>query len=451
MADGKQPTHSSRSNLMSSLPDPHQQNYDAGKRNKNSENINIDQKINDMKISRPLQHNHHSGSREVSCPSDRLVIRSNTATYECTKKNGKGSFGVVYMATNVNTGEVVAIKRVLQDRRYKNRELQIMRMVNHPNIVTLKDSFYETQDDDVFLNLVLDYVPKNLYEVSSVYVKQKRQMPLIYIKLYIYQLCRALAYIHSMGICHRDIKPQNLLIDPETHILKLCDFGSAKILVKGEPNVFYICSRYYRAPELIFGAVDYTQAIDIWSVGCVFAELLLGQPIFAGENSIDQLVEIIKVLGTPTREQIKAMNPTSKEFRLPQIKPHPWNKVFPSGTSEQAIHLISQMLEYTPSKRIGALEACAHPFFDELRRPDLVLPNGRPPPPLFNFLPQELALAHQKSLLHILVPPHAQNQLPHNFQHPVVNTNNSNSNSNNNNNSNTDSNNNNNNNNGRIV
>jgi glycogen synthase kinase 3 beta len=93
----------------------------------------------------------------------------------------------------------------------------------------------------------------------------------------------------------------------------------------------------------------------------------------------------------------------------------------------------------------------AHPFFDELRRPDLVLPNGRPPPPLFNFLPQELALAHQKSLLHILVPPHAQNQLPHNFQHPVVNTNNSNSNSNNNNNSNTDSNNNNNNNNGRIV
>ena len=83
-------------------------------------------------------------------------------------------------------------------------------------------------------------------------------------KLYTYQLCRSLAYIYSLGVCHRDIKPQNLLVHPETHMLKLCDFGSAKILVKGEPNISYICSRYYRAPELIFGATDYTTAIDIW-------------------------------------------------------------------------------------------------------------------------------------------------------------------------------------------
>jgi len=97
-----------------------------------------------------------------------------------------------------------------------------------------------------------------------------------------------------LGICHRDIKPQNLLIDPDSHLLKLCDFGSAKLLVKGEPNVSYICSRYYRAPELIFGASDYTNAIDVWSSGCVMAEMILGEPIFAGESGIDQLVEIIK-------------------------------------------------------------------------------------------------------------------------------------------------------------
>lgn len=115
---------------------------------------------------------------------------------------------------------------------------------------------------------------------------------------------RSLAYIHALGICHRDIKPQNLLVDPSTHILKLCDFGSAKKLIKGEPNVSYICSRYYRAPELIFGCTDYAPAIDVWSVGCVIAELMLGQPLFPGESGVDQLVEIIKVLGTPTREQI---------------------------------------------------------------------------------------------------------------------------------------------------
>ncbi|GMP81306.1 hypothetical protein CsSME_00036061 [Camellia sinensis var. sinensis] len=120
------------------------------------------------------------------------------------------------------------------------------------------------------------------------------------------------------------------VVNPHTHQLKLCDFGSAKVLVKGEPNVSYICSRYYRAPELIFGAIEYMTAIDIWSTGCVMSELLLGQlliqPLFPGESGVDQLVEIIKVLGTPTREEIKCMNPNYIEFKLPQTKPHPWHK-----------------------------------------------------------------------------------------------------------------------------
>jgi serine/threonine protein kinase len=116
-------------------------------------------------------------------------------------------------------------------------------------------------------------------------------------------------------------------VNPHTHQVKLCDFGSAKVLVKGEPNISYICSRYYRAPELIFGATEYTTAIDVWSAGCVLAELLLGQPLFPGESGVDQLVEIIKVLGTPTREEIKCMNPNYTEFKFPQIKAHPWHKV----------------------------------------------------------------------------------------------------------------------------
>ena len=173
----------------------------------------------------------------------------------------------------------------------------------------------------------------------------KTTMPILEVKLYIYQLFRSLAYIHSQGICHRDIKPQNLLLDPSSGVLKLCDFGSAKILVENEPNVSYICSRYYRAPELIFGATNYTTKIgkscespavflptdrnfgDVWSTGCVMAELMLGQPLFPGESGIDQLVEIIKVLGTPTRDQIRTMNPNYMEHKFPQIKPHPFSKV----------------------------------------------------------------------------------------------------------------------------
>ncbi|XP_049769092.1 glycogen synthase kinase-3 beta isoform X1 [Schistocerca cancellata] len=334
--------------------------------------------------------------------------RPQEVSYTDTKVIGNGSFGVVYQAKLCDTGEMVAIKKVLQDKRFKNRELQIMRRLEHCNIVKLKYFFYSSGDkkDEVYLNLVLEYIPETVYKVARHYSKSKQTIPTSFIKLYMYQLFRSLAYIHSLGICHRDIKPQNLLLDPETGVLKLCDFGSAKNLVKGEPNVSYICSRYYRAPELIFGAIDYTTKIDVWSAGCVLAELLLGQPIFPGDSGVDQLVEIIKVLGTPTREQIREMNPNYTEFKFPQIKSHPWQKVFRARTPPEAIDLVSRLLEYTPSSRTSPLQACAHTFFDELREPNTRLPNGRELPPLFNFTEHELSI--QPSLNPILIPRHIQ-------------------------------------------
>ena len=158
-----------------------------------------------------------------------------------------------------------------------------MRIVRHPNIVELKAFYYSNgervcntspvlfsvqltfpdQKDEVYLNLVLEFVPETVYRASRYFNKMKTTMPILEVKLYIYQLFRSLAYIHSQGICHRDIKPQNLLLDPASGVLKLCDFGSAKILVENEPNVSYICSRYYRAPELIFGATNYTTKIGM--------------------------------------------------------------------------------------------------------------------------------------------------------------------------------------------
>ncbi|KAL3536865.1 hypothetical protein ACH5RR_000231 [Cinchona calisaya] len=331
-----------------------------------------------------------------------------TLSYMAERVVGSGSFGVVFQAKCLETGDSVAIKKVLQDRRYKNRELQIMRLLDHPNVVKMMHCFYSTTEkNEVYLNLVLEYVSETVYRVSRHYSRLNHHMPSIYVQLYTYQICRALNYLHSViGVCHRDIKPQNLLVNPHTHQLKICDFGSAKMLVPGEPNISYICSRYYRAPELIFGATEYTTAIDMWSVGCVMAELLLGQPLFPGESGVDQLVEIIKILGTPTREEIKCMNPNYSEFKFPQIKAHPWYKVFHKRLPAEAVDLVSRLLQYSPSLRCTALEACAHPFFDSLREPNACLPNGRALPPLFNFTPQELSGASIE-LRDRLIPPHA--------------------------------------------
>lgn len=351
---------------------------------------------------------------------------------------GNGSFGVVFQArllrdgsgqqvdsaeaSDAGSSDDIAIKKVLQDKRFKNRELQIMRVIRHPNVVDLRAFFYSNGEkkDEVFLNLVLEYVPETVYRASRHYTKVKQTMPMLLVKLYMYQVLRSLAYIHSLGICHRDIKPQNLLLDPRNGVLKLCDFGSAKILVPGEPNVSYICSRYYRAPELIFGATNYTTNIDIWSTGCVMAELMQGLPLFPGESGIDQLVEIIKVLGTPTREQIKTMNPNYMEHKFPQIRPHPFSKIFRPRTPLDAIELITNLLQYTPQARLTAIEALCHPFFDELREEDVVLSNGRQMPDLFNFSREELSV--RPDLISRLVPKRAEAALlqrgidVHNFE-----------------------------------
>lgn len=300
-----------------------------------------------------------------------------TIQYTQSQMVGHGSFGVVFQTQIMPSNEICAMKRVLQDKRFKNRELQIMKLVHHRNIADLKYYFYTNNDkNELYLNLILEFVPETLYKASHYYVSKRLSMPPLEIKLYTYQMFRALNYIHSQGICHRDIKPQNLLINPTTGELKLCDFGSAKILNPLEPNVSYICSRYYRAPELIFGATNYTTKIDVWSAGCVMAELILGQPLFPGESGIDQLVEIIKILGTPSKEQIKSMNPNYMEHRFPQIKPIPLHKIF-KKMAPDCIQFLIKVLQYSPLERISCIEAMVDPYFDELRNESTKLPNYR--------------------------------------------------------------------------
>lgn len=325
-------------------------------------------------------------------------------TYNAIKIAGNGSFGIVYEAIETNTGEVVAIKKVLQDRRYKNRELQIMQALSHPNIVELKNHFYTRgeREDEIFLNIVMNFFKDNLYKIIKQHSQLKQKIPPLLIKLYSYQLLRGLAFIHGKSVCHRDVKIQNILIDPATHRLAICDFGSAKIIQEGEQNLSYICSRYYRAPELILGARFYGTKIDIWSTGCIIAEMLIGKPLFPGDSGVDQLVEIIKLLGTPSKEEMQEMNPSFNEYKFPFVKSHPWSKIF-IDTDRQTVEFISKLLKYSPKDRPTAIESLKDPYFDELRQQDIVLSNDTPLPEIFNWTAEELSSPYSDKL-HSLKP-----------------------------------------------
>ncbi|KPI83561.1 putative protein kinase [Leptomonas seymouri] len=150
--------------------------------------------------------------------------------------------------------------------------------------------------------------------------KAGARMPLRWVKIFLFQLARALAFMHMHHVCHRDLKPANVLVDPDTGRLQLCDFGSAKQILypTKEKNVSYICSRYYRAPELLFGALHYGCEVDMWSFGCLLAELLResGRPLFRGCTSVDQMAEIFKVMGAPSKREMYAMNPQCAEALL---------------------------------------------------------------------------------------------------------------------------------------
>ncbi|OMJ74655.1 hypothetical protein SteCoe_26366 [Stentor coeruleus] len=311
-----------------------------------------------------------------------------------SKSLGKGSFGTVFQGTytDLSNNEIpAAIKKVYQDKRYKNRELEIMLKLKHQNIIDLYHHYLTTgeKEDDVYLNLVMELIPDTGYKVTKTYAKTGQIMPSILVKLYSYQLLRGISQMHIMDICHRDIKPQNLLIDANTHKLVICDLGSAKQLIRSEPNVAYICSRYYRAPELIFGSSGYTTAIDIWSIGCVIAEFIRGRPLFAGENGIDQLVEILRLLGTPTRVQMKDMNPFFEGYKFPHVKVKSWNQVL-EHADELTISFLKRLVCYSPQSRPSALEALLDPFFDEIKVQGAVLPDGNNLPPLFNWTKEEL-------------------------------------------------------------
>jgi glycogen synthase kinase 3 beta len=291
--------------------------------------------------------------------------------FRCLDLLGNGSFGIVAKVREEETGQEFAIKKVFQDKNYQNREVSIMLAIGmHPNIVRLEGYFYSQsrKEEDAYLNLVMEYSPSSLYRL----IKKKHKMNEREAKKYSKEMFQALAYLHNLGICHRDIKPQNLLISTAGN-LQICDFGSAKQLKQGESNIAYICSRYYRAPECLLGGRNYSVSIDVWAAGCVIGEMLLGIPLFCGKNTVDQLFHISQALDLPTKSDIEEMGlavgtnmqtlANAIAFKGSSAAEEGVNSLFQNcSLSEECIDFLQRILMYSPKKRIKAADALKHPF-----------------------------------------------------------------------------------------
>lgn len=290
-------------------------------------------------------------------------------TYHIIRLIGQGTFGKVYEAVDDNNVKV-AIKRVEKSDNFISREVDILQTLDHTNCMKILDVFNtyaeEGTESKKYQNLVFEYHPSTL----AGFLKKRKPATRL-VKTLFYQLCLALEHIHSKNICHRDLTPNNVLISAQGE-LKMADFGSAKILDADHVSMSYICSRYYRAPELLMGSTNYTTKIDIWSAGCILAEMLMGKPIFAGVDTQDQFVKIVLVLGTPSLSDLWAMKKNYKQhLRFPKIEPLYFGDILPSDVEDvaNAAHLLNSMLCFNPKTRYSIEEVLRHPFFDEIKEP----------------------------------------------------------------------------------
>lgn len=297
--------------------------------------------------------------------------------YEVGKVLGEGTFGIVLSAIQIDTKRLVAIKQ-FKPGKFKDgvnftalREMKLQAEIRHVNVTELLDVYMV----DHTVHLVFEYLPLNLEDVikcKEIVLSQS------HVKSYLKMVLQGILECHNHWIVHRDLKPENLLCGPNGNI-KIADFGLARIF--GSPNrnmTALVCTIWYRPPELLFGAREYAQAVDMWGIGCILAELLLRVPIFAGNNEIDQLGKIFHVLGTPTDATWPGVSSLPNFIEFTPNDPMDLHLLF-SAASEDAIDLLQKCFTFDPKYRITAAQALAHPYFSNEPFPtsphDLPRPN----------------------------------------------------------------------------
>ncbi|CEI89175.1 Putative CMGC/MAPK protein kinase [Rhizopus microsporus] len=279
--------------------------------------------------------------------------------YQFIREMGQGAYGVVCAAKDTSTGEQVAIKkvcRIFEKTILAKRALREITSVLDMDIVNLQD-FNE-------IYLVQELMEADLHQI----IRSGQPLTDAHFQYFVYQICRGLKYIHSANVLHRDLKPGNLLVNADCE-LKICDFGLARGY-SDNPDynagfmTEYVATRWYRAPEIMLSFQSYTKAIDMWSVGCIFAEMLGGRPLFKGRDYVDQLNQILGILGTPDEETLRRVGSERAQVyirSLPRMPRIPFENLYPRA-NPLAIDLLNKLLEFDPSKRITVEEALAHPY-----------------------------------------------------------------------------------------
>ncbi|OMJ77134.1 hypothetical protein SteCoe_23361 [Stentor coeruleus] len=297
-----------------------------------------------------------------------------TRKYTIISKLGKGQYGIVWKAIENKSQETVAIKKVLdafQNSTYAQsmfREIMFLQELSHENIIRLLNVIRAENDKDIYL--VVEFMDTDLHTAVRGNILEP-----IHKKYIIYQVFRALKYMHSGLVIHRDLKPANVLLNSEC-LIKVTDFGMARSISAQREGLNplltdYIASRWYRAPEVLLGASNYSKAIDMWSVGCILAEIISGKVLFPGTSTLNQLDRIMEVTGRPTNEDLTDIPPSM----ISMLENLNANKnrdlsILLGTTDTDALDLVSKLLQFNPRKRLTAEEALEHPYVSDFHDPD---------------------------------------------------------------------------------
>nr|CAG4641645.1 EOG090X04Z1 [Eurycercus lamellatus] len=312
----------------------------------------------------PVQQAHHPGQQQQQ-PAQEV---------QPDRPIGYGAFGVVWSVTDPRDGKRVALKKMpnvfqsLVSSKRVFRELKMLCFFKHDNVLSALD-ILQPPHIDFFqeIYVITELMQSDLHKI----IVSPQHLSTDHIKVFLYQILRGLKYLHSARILHRDIKPGNLLVNSNC-LLKICDFGLARVEEADASKAMTqeVVTQYYRAPEILMGARHYGSAVDVWSIGCIFGELLGRRILFQAQTPIQQLELITDLLGTPVLEDMSSACEAARKHMIRRpAKPPSLAALYTlsSQATHEAVHLLSQMLVFNPAKRINVIDALAHPYLDEGR------------------------------------------------------------------------------------